>query len=160
MHIAQSALLGFRRQIAETSAGAHIFDAPVPATVIFLSGGEEGLGLSSCGESAQCAIIGVVFSGFRRAERDKLVTLLLNYNRPVVALIRRHVTRAAERTIVITHGRPFIEPCSIATFAEIVITEPSQFRINPSIANGSSRAIGSRDSLGHGEIEVAGEFFA
>jgi hypothetical protein len=41
-----------------------------------------------------------------------------------------------------------------------VIAKPSQFRINPSIANGNSRAIQSRYSLGHGETEVAGEFSA
>ena len=68
--------------------------------------------------------------------------------------------RAAVRTIVVAHARPFVRPWGVAAVAKVVIKEPSHlFPRRVRIANDNSLARQNRDIPDPTTLEVAAEFF-
>jgi hypothetical protein len=108
--------------------------------LLFFKRSETFLGLLAGRKATKLAIVGIMLGRTGRTERDELVAVLLDQFGQVLAVERRHMSRAAVRAIVVAHARPLIEPCPFATGTSVEIQKPSH-EAYPMFANDNCRAI-------------------
>lgn len=69
-----------------------------------------------------------MLSSFGRPKNHKHLPVSFDNRGQVIALKGRHVSRTATGAIVIAHARPFVGPGRVATFADVIVEEPSHLR--------------------------------
>jgi len=81
----------------------------------------------------------VMLGAVGRSKHDEFVLLLLYDLGQIIAVIWRHVARAANRAVIVTHAGPLILPLVVTVLTPIMIVEPSHCPI-PSRQVGCCRA--------------------
>src|SRR6185437_12520752 len=94
-------------------------------------------------ETAQFAVVRFVLRGFGRPEHDEFAAFLLDHGGEGITLERRHVPRAAMRTLVVTHAGPLVRPHPPAATAFVEVQEPGQRR-----SRGAQSKVSPRDQYG------------
>src|SRR3984893_14551110 len=85
--------------------------------------------------------------GLRRPEHDELLAFLFDQRRKFLAIVRRHMPRAAVRTVVVAHAGPLIGPYPPAAGASVEVEKPGHASLL-----GSQTIISPRDEINKSAI--------
>src|ERR1700737_1088444 len=93
------------------------------------------------------AIVGIMLRGLRRPEHDEFRAFLFDQRRKFLAVVRRHMPRAAVRTVVVAHAGPLIGPYPPAAGASVEVEKPGHASLL-----GSQTIISPRDEINKSAI--------
>src|SRR6202022_2125236 len=96
--------------------------------------GQELQRLLTRRKAPEFAIVRFMLRRFRGPQHDEFPAFLFDQRGEFLAVVRRHMPRAAMRTVIVAHAGPLIGPYPLAAAASVEIQKPGH-ATPPTIAN-------------------------
>src|SRR6266851_233503 len=135
-------MTGFATSPESITASGSMDSGPAPRgasrneSLLYFDRSQKFLGLLTRRKAPDLFIVGLVLRRVGRTNCNKLVAILLNMLGQIITVVRRHVPRAAMRTIVVAHAGPLVGPYPLAACAFVEIEKPCHASL-PSTRNHS-----------------------